>query len=270
MKFSVAMCVYKNDNPEHFKRAVESIVNQTMKPAEIILVVDGPIADELEKAIKGFENSNTLKAIYLQENVGLGNALKIAVEHCENEIIARMDADDISVKNRFEQQLEFFENNTDLDIVGGDIAEFVNQEDDIISKRAVPTAHSDICEYMRKRCPFNHMTVMFKKQAVIDAGGYLDWHFNEDYYLWIRMLLNKCKFGNTGTTLVKVRVGEEMYARRGGWKYFKSEARLQKFMFNKKIIGFVRYLINLSERLILQVLMPNKIREFVFKKFARE
>ena len=110
---------------------------------------------------------------------------------------------------------------------------------------------------------------MYKKTAVEAAGGYQDWFWNEDYYLWIRMWLNGAVFGNTGTVLVDVRVGKEMYQRRGGWKYFKSEAKLQRFMLKKHLIGFPRYLINVSQRLVLQVLMPNKVRGWIFQKFAR-
>ena len=115
----------------------------------------------------------------------------------------------------------------------------------------------------------NQMTVMFKKSSVDKVGGYIDWFCEEDYYLWLRMAMNNMKFKNLPETLVNVRVGEEMYMRRGGLKYFTSEAKLQGFMLKNKIIGFPRYIINVSQRLVLQVLMPNKMRGWVFKKFAR-
>ncbi len=269
LKFSVAMCVYKNDNPEHFKTAVNSILEQTVKPDEIVLVVDGPIFEDLQSVINEFKRRDNFNVIYLPENKGLGNALKVAVESCKYELIARMDADDISVPNRFEQQLKIFENHKDIDIVGGDITEFINSPQNIVSKRAVPKEHNEICKYMKKRCPFNHMTVMFRKEAVMLAGGYKDWFWNEDYYLWIRMLLKKCNFANTGTVLVNVRIGEEMYQRRGGKEYFKSEIGLQKYMLKNKIIGYRLYLINCLKRLIVQRLLPNKIRGWVFRTFAR-
>ena len=123
---------------------------------------------------------------------------------------------------------------------------------------------------MKKRSPFNHVSVMYKKSAVQAAGGYLDWFWNEDYYLWIRMQLNNAVFANTGTVLVNVRVGKEMYQRRGGMRYFKSEAKLQKYMWKDGIISFPKYCYNVLLRLILQVLMPNSIRGWVFKTFARK
>ena len=115
----------------------------------------------------------------------------------------------------------------------------------------------------------NQMTVMFKKSVYERAGGYIDWYQDEDYYLWIRMFETGAVFANTGTLLVNVRVGKDMYKRRGGWKYFKSERRLQKYMLKHKIIGFGTYLINVTKRFIVQVLLPNKVRGWVFKKFAR-
>ena len=122
---------------------------------------------------------------------------------------------------------------------------------------------------MKKRAAFNHVSVMYKKSAVQAAGGYLDWFWNEDYYLWIRMQLNNAVFANTGTVLVNVRVGEEMYQRRGGKKYFQSEYGLQKLMLDKKMIGVATFIGNVGKRVIVQMLLPNKVRGWVFKRFAR-
>ena len=116
----------------------------------------------------------------------------------------------------------------------------------------------------------NHVSVMYKKSAVQDAGGYLDWFWNEDYYLWIRMWLNGAKFANTGTVLVNVRVGEEMYQRRGGAKYFESEKRLQDYMLKHNMINKFMYLKNIIKRFVVQRLLPNKLRGWVFRTFARK
>lgn len=134
----------------------------------------------------------------------------------------------------------------------------------------MPQNDNEIKEYMKKRCPFNQVTVMFKKTVVENAGGYIDWFNEEDYYLWIRMFQKNAIFKNLEGTLVFVRVGKEMYQRRGGWKYFKSEARLQKYMLDNKIIDFVNFVYNILLRFILQVIMPNSLRGFVFRKFARK
>ena len=270
-KFSVAMSVYKNDNYIFFDRALESVTDsQTIKPDEICLVVDGPVPSEIDGVIIKYSSKFNLKVIRLKQNGGLGNALRIAVENSSYDLIARMDSDDISLPDRFEQQLIYFENNQYVDIVGGDISEFVGNESNIVAKRILPKSNKDIREFMKKRCAFNHMSVMFKKSSVIEAGGYLDWHWNEDYYLWLRMLLKNAYFANTGTILVNVRTGKDMYARRGGFKYFKSEQRLQKFMLENEIITKFQYFKNCSVRFVVQCLMPNFVRGWVYKSIARQ
>lgn len=270
--FSVAMSVYQKDNAVFFDRSLRSITEQqTVKPSEVVLVCDGPLNDDLNAVIAKYQNEYPIfKVLRLKRNKGLGNALRLAVENASNELIARMDSDDVSIPDRFEQQLKFFSAHPNADIVGGDITEFIGEETNIVGKRIVPKKDSEIKEYMKKRCAFNHVSVMYKKTAVQNAGGYIDWFWNEDYYLWIRMQLNKAVFANTGTVLVNVRVGEEMYQRRGGKKYFQSEYRLQKLMFDNKMIGFSTFIVNVGKRIIVQRLLPNKIRGWVFRKFARQ
>lgn len=271
MKFSVLMSVYKNDKPEFLKSAIDSVINQTVAPDEIVIVVDGPVDNNIVELLNNYkEKYEIFKIVFLEENLGLGNALAIGVNNCSYDLIARMDSDDISTEKRFEKQLNEFKNDENLSIVGGQIEEFIDIQANIIGKRNVPIEDKEIKEYIKSRCPFNHMTVMFKKADVQKAGGYIEWHFNEDYYLWIRMYLKDCKFKNLDDTLVYARVGNEMYKRRGGMKYFKSEAGIQKYMLSNKIISLPRYIYNIMLRFALQVLMPNKLRAFVFKKFARK
>lgn len=273
--FSVAMSVYGKDNPGWFDRALKSIaIEQTIIPDEIIIVVDGPVPDSIKKVIDKYisickKESCNLKAIYLDQNRGLGNALQLAVKKCSYEIIARMDSDDITVPERFERQLSYMVSHRDTSIVGGQIVEFVGEESRQVGRRIVPLTDQEIKNYMKRRCPFNHMTVMFRKSDILAAGNYRDWFWNEDYYLWIRLSLKGIKFANLCEVLVHVRVGKDMYKRRGGWKYFKSEAKLQRLMLQKKIINPVRFSLNIFERFILQILMPNGIRTIIFQRFAR-
>lgn len=269
IKFSVSMCVYGGDNARWFNSAIESILNQTLPPNEIVLVVDGPVSEDLDGVIRKFEESELFKVIRLETNQGHGIARKTGLDKCTNELVAIMDADDICTRNRFEKQIEAFHDYPDSDIVGGMITEFIDTPDNVVGKRIVPLEDSEIKEYMQRRCPMNLVTVMFKKSSIEKVGGFIDWYCEEDYYLWLRMALANMKFRNVDDVLVNVRVGKEMYQRRGGVKYFKSEAKLQKYMLDNKIIGFPRYLINVTERLILQVLMPNKMRSFIFQKLAR-
>ena len=271
-KFSVCMSVYKNDRPEYVDIAIQSIfIKQTVKPNEIVLVVDGPISIELESLIDNYATkySEIFTIIKLEKNQGLGNALRVAVEKAKYDWVARMDSDDIAAPDRFEKQKSFLQENLDVDIVGGQITEFIDVESNIVGLRNVPLLSADINVYIKDRCPFNHMTVMFRKDKILAVGNYIDWHYNEDYFLWIRMFLAGCQFANLPETLVNVRVGKEMYQRRGGWKYFLSEAKLQKYMFDNDIIGIIRFVYNVFGRFVIQVLMPNKLRGFVFQKLFR-
>ena len=270
--FSVSMCVYGKDDPTHFDMAVESIVRQTVPPNEIVLAVDGPIPACIQAVIEKYRKELTtilFQVVYLERNMGHGEARRVSFEHCTNELIAQMDADDLSVPERFQKQLACFAADPELDIVSGIIQEFVGVPENATGKRVVPQSDGEIREYMKRRCPMNQVAVMFRKRAVEQAGGYLDWYCDEDYYLWIRMALAGKKFANVPDVLVNVRVGEEMYSRRGGWKYFRSEAKLQRLMLKKGMIGLGRYAINVSQRLVLQVLMPNRLRGFLFRKLAR-
>lgn len=273
--FSVAICVYGKDNPEWFDTALDSIiVHQTVKPNEVVLVVDGPVPDTIQRVIDKYSEicvgGTRFKVIQLPENKGLGNALQIAVKACSHELIARMDSDDIAVEGRFEEQLQYFNAHPDMDILGGNIDEFIDDIENVVGSRVVPTRNDEIRQYIKKRCPFNHMTVMYKKSAVKAAGGYRDWFWNEDYYLWIRMYLKNAVMVNTGTVLVKARVGKDMYKRRGGQKYFESEIRLQKYMLQHQMINTPTYIDNVAKRFIMQKLLPDNVRGWVFQKFARK
>ena len=270
-KISVCMSVYKNDKPTEFLAAVRSIYNQTIIPSEIILVVDGPVGDELNEAIHLLqEEIAELKVIWLAENCGHAVARQTGLEAAKNDIVAVMDADDLSVPNRFELQLMAFKLDPDISVVGGIINEFIGNPNHVVGTRVCPENDADIKEYLKSRCPMNLVTVMFRKSDVQAVGGYIDWYCEEDYYLWIRLAQAGYKFYNIQENLVNVRVGEEMYQRRGGWKYFRSEASLQRYMYKHKLIGFVRYLYNVSIRFAVQVVMPNSVRGWVFRKFARK
>lgn len=271
-KYSVLMSLYKKENPKYLKRAFDSIITQTVKPDEIVLVEDGPLTKELYTVVEEYKAlyPGLFQIIVNKQNMGLGHSLNKGLKICQNELVARMDTDDIAIPDRCEKQLEYFRTHLETAIVGGQIEEFIGEENHIVGKRIVPLTNEELKEWMKKRCPFNHMTVMFRKSSVLMAGNYQDWFWNEDYYMWIRLADKKYIFANIPDTLVRVRVGADMYQRRGGLKYFNSEAAIQKLMLQKKIISIPRYIINIVERFILQIMMPNFVREIVYKAFARE
>ena len=200
-KFSATIGCYKNDNPADFEQAFLSIYNQTVRPDEIIITVDGPIPDQLEAVVTRCEKEFQAVILRIEKNSGQGIAHALAVSHAKYDWIAIMDADDISVSNRFEKQLEIIANNPDISIIGGQIEEFVDNIDNVVGKRICPETDSDIKKYLKKRCPFHHVTIMLKVSGVLKCGNYQTWHFNEDYFLYCRMLLKGSIFYNLPDTL---------------------------------------------------------------------
>ena len=166
------MSLYIKEKPEYLDLAIKSMIEQTVKPDQIVIVKDGQITPELEAVLNKYnsEYPGLFDIVGYEKNRGLGLALNYGLEHCRNELVARMDTDDISKPNRCEKQLQAFDDDDSLDIVGGNINEFIGDVNNVVSKRNVPKNNGDIKEYMKKRCAFNHMTVMFKKSSVEDAG----------------------------------------------------------------------------------------------------
>lgn len=270
MKFSVLMSVYHKENPEFLKEAIDSVINQTVQPTEIVIVKDGKLTKELDDVIDMHikDNEGLFNILELETNCGLGVALSKGINACKYDIIARMDSDDISNKYRFEKQLDIFKKNTKVDIVGSNIAEFMDDVNIICSERKVPENNDDIIKFAKKRCPFNHMTVMYKKQAVLDAGNYIKFESLEDYYLWARMLKNGCYALNIQENLVYARIGNGMFKRRSGLGYVKSEIKLQKQF---KSLGFINNFelgFNILSRMLVRII-PNNMREIIYFKLLR-
>jgi glycosyltransferase involved in cell wall biosynthesis len=248
------------------------LVHQSIKPTEIVLVQDGPVPLGLSAFLDEYESKypEVMRIIRLDKNYGLGNALRLGVENAKYDICARMDSDDICMPDRFEKQLAFLELHSEVDIVGGQMVEFIDSANNIIGRRDVPLTNEAIYGYMKSRCALNHVTVMFRKEAVLQAGNYQDWFWNEDYYLWVRMMMNKCVFANVPDVLVKVRSGADQYARRGGKKYFDSEIGIKKLMLKEAMITRAQYVIYYIERFIVQLMMPKSVRGWVYRTFARK
>ena len=270
--FSVLISVYKNDKAEDFCVALQSITSgQTVKPSEVVLVIDGPVSDEINRVISDAEaaNQGLFKIVRFDENQGLGVALQKGMEATTNEIVMRMDSDDIAVPDRFEKQCQFMTQHPNVAVCGGQIAEFIDSVENVVGRRVVPCSNDDIYSFMKSRCAFNHMTVALRRSKILEVGNYQPWFWNEDYYLWIRLMIAKYELANLPDTLVNVRVGKEMYQRRGGKKYFKSEANIQKLMRENGLISWPRYCFNVIVRLGIQVAMPNWLRGFIFQKLFR-
>ncbi|KXT98464.1 putative UDP-galactose--lipooligosaccharide galactosyltransferase [Streptococcus oralis] len=209
-----------------------------------------------------------VKRCPLEENQGLGLALRYGVLQCQYDIIARMDTDDLAVPDRFEKQLQLMEKE-DLDLLGGHIAEFIDNPDEIVSYRRVPTQHADIVAYQRMRSAFNHMTVMFKKDMVLKAGNYEDGLYMEDDLLWLNMIAAGAKTGNLDQILCKVRVGAGMFERRGGSRYLKLYRQARQRMLERGQISYMEYAKSVAIQAIV-ALCPGFVRQFIFVKLLRK
>ncbi|WP_270166534.1 glycosyltransferase [Paenibacillus sp. SYP-B4298] len=272
MPFSVLISVYDKELPSNLEEALDSIFRSTILPAEVVLVKDGPLNSALDHIIDKYKiaNPKIMKIIPLPENVGLGEALKLGVNYCSCELIARMDSDDICTRDRFELQLNVFKEDPSLDVVGGHIYEFENDIKNIISKRIMPLTERDFVKYSINRNPLNHVTVMFKKQSVLDVGNYESTGGIgfEDYLLWVKMILDGKKIKNINHFLVYVRTGNEMIKRRGGRRYISNAVKFRIRVYKMGFCGlqetFITILIN-----IFVGLSPKFIRKQIYFKILR-
>lgn len=272
LRFSVLMSVYYKENPSWFKTALDSVINQTLQPNEIVLIEDGKLTDELYKVIEEYKNHypNLFKIIPLEKNSGLGEALRVGVLNCSNELIARMDTDDIARNDRFEKQIQFFQEHPNVDLVGSWISEFEDEPDKIISYRQLPIEHQEIYKFGQFRCPVNHMTVMYRKDAVLKAGNYQTFKNIEDYYLWGRMLKQGAVFANIPECLVNVRAGNSMLKRRANLTYFfNSEFPLHTELYKMGFINLKQYLRNISSKFLLRAI-PQWAMAIIYRKFLRK
>lgn len=269
MKYSILMPVYHKDNPSYFQEAIESMLSQTIKTDDFVIVCDGTLTTELDLIIDKYKESDIFNIVRLKENIGLGNALNYALPICKYDLVARMDSDDISLPDRIEQQLKVFKTQ-DIDLVSGTIIEYDLEYTKQTGKRQLPETNKELVRFSKKRSPINHPCVMFKKKAVLEVEGYQDFYLMEDYYLWIRMILNGSKLYNIQKPILHMRAGIEQTKRRGGFKYFKSNYNMQKYMLKVRHIGLFRFLSNIITRFIVQVLFPTKIRNFFYNKVLRK
>lgn len=268
--FSVLLSVYYKETALHLVQSLDSIYLQTLLPTEVILVKDGLLTSELEAVIAKYASLyNSLKIVSLSTNHGLGKALNEGLKHCSYDLVARMDTDDIAKSDRFEKQVAIFRKNHKLDVVSAWIDEFEDNISDIKSVRKLPENHEEILIYAKRRNPVNHPVVMFRRSAVLAAGGYLHFPLFEDYFLWIRMLMNGAKFYNIQESLLYFRFSPDMFKRRGGWEYALNEFHFQCYMWKIGFISFSVFMKNILVRFVARM-MPNSLRSVLYKKILRK
>lgn len=270
MKFSVLASVYIKEIPENLNLALESIFNQTLLPNEVILVKDGLLTEDLEDVILKFESKypDILKIITLEKNVGLGNALNIGLHHVSNEIVARMDTDDICYFNRFEKQIQFLRDNPEISVVGGVVQEFNEIAGDLNQFRKLPLLHKDLLKFSKYRNPLSHPSVMFKKDDVLNTGSYQNMPLFEDYYLWVRMLLKGYKIANIDEPILHFRIGNDMIGRRSGLAYAKKELHFLKSLKEIKYMSNIDFIKSVIMKIPLRIL-PKSVLTFLYKKLLR-
>ena len=269
MGFSVLMSVYEKEKPEYFLAALQSVIHQTLQPDEIVLMEDGQLTDELYQVIDTVKiEYPNLKSYPSKKNQGLGLSLKRGVSLCENELIARMDTDDIAKSNRFELQYCYMTEHAEVAALGGFMEEFSEEDKEYHKIKKMPLEMSEIRKYARYRNPLNHMTVMFRKSAVLEAGGYRHFPYLEDYDLWIRMLAKGACFHNLDTTLVMARCDNDIYGRRGGVSYCKQYLKLRRQQYDLKLLRFLEY--QVAKLLtIAMTIQPKGLRKAVYRKVLR-
>ena len=272
-KYSVLMSVYKNDDPDFLKIALESIYDkQTHKPDEVVVVFDGPLKEQLYDVLNAFQKGREdVVKYYPQEvNRGLGEALRIGSELCTGDYILRMDSDDISDARRFEKQIAYVEAHPEVDAVGSDIAEF-NEEPtkEEMRTRICPARHEDIVRMCKKRNPMNHVTACIKRSALIKAGGYQTLLLLEDYLLWINMIVAGCKLANINESLVYVRVGNGFDGKRGSKERIIGWSKLQEIMLRHHMINPLEAIMN---KLYIRAFVktPVGLKKWLYNKILRK
>lgn len=269
--YTCLMSVYKNDDPAFLREALQSMSSQTIPPNELLLIQDGPLTEELEDVIAStteeFKDSS-VKIIALPENKGLWYALQVGMKEAENELVLRMDSDDISVPNRAELQLEYMNSHPECDCCGSTVIEFEGTPENELSYVDLPENHEDIVKFSKMRDPIRHPTLLFKKSRVLRCGNYQDMPFFEDYDLILRMLQDNNVFYNIQSPLVKVRVNENFFKRRGDRDYLSHMMRFKFAALRRNNINALQFVASSLPHAVV-CLLPNTVRRGVYKRFLR-
>lgn len=267
-RFSVLLPVYAGDDPQFLERAFRSVtVEQTLRPAEVVVVRDGPVGDALAAVLDGLAQSVVstgveVRVVDIAENVGLARALERGLAACTHDVVARMDADDVSRPERFARQLELVAQGYDL--VGSAIQEF-DDEDAPGIVRVPPITTAEVDRASRFVSPFNHPSVVYRASVVGRAGGYEHLPLMEDYWLFVRMLASGARACNLPEPLVLYRVGAGAYARRGGLRLLRSELRLQRLMYRSGWTSWVQLARNVVVRGGYR-LVPEALRRVAYRR----
>lgn len=270
LPFSVLMSIWRGGSAQYLDESLASIANSTVLPTEIILVKDGLLNTDLNKTITKWQLrlGRCFNVISIKKHRGLGAALRIGSYHVTTHWIARMDADDICLPNRFEKQLNTLVRQPELAVLGGQVDEFITDPLHALHQRNVPTTMNNIIKFNKLRCPFNHPTVIINKEALMDVGGYQSFGSWEDYYLWERILAAGYRVKNLSDVLVHMRVSEDLYERRGQMSNVPYIVKLQKYMYQHNLIN-KRELAATTVIKIINACAPVSLRKWVYQHYLR-
>lgn len=264
-EYSVLMSVYIKENPQYLKQSIDSIISQTLPTNDFVIVEDGPLTDELNEILDTYEKQYTcIKLIKREKNWGLGASLNVGIQHCKNELIARMDSDDIAFPERCQKEVEQFNLDDELGIVGTGIVRFLDSINHVVGIKKMPTTYEDIYKYAKRRNPFNHPTVMYKKNAVINAGGYQETIRGEDFALFTKMIFEGVKGKNLEKNYLYYRADKEQFKRRTSWQDTKSVIKVVRKNYMKGYVSFWD-LINVIIVQSLAFLIPKKWGGVLYK-----
>lgn len=268
MDYSVLMSVYKKEQVIFLRESIESMLSQSVMPKDFVLVCDGPLPKELDEVVSyyGEKYPQLFQIVRLEKNVGLGRALNAGIKCCRCEYVARMDSDDISLPHRCEKQLKAIQEQG-VDIVSGTLVEFDGHHPEGFKKRQLPQTQEEIMKFARRRNPFNHPCVFYKKTSVIESGGYKHFEGFEDYYLWVRMLQAGKQGYNLPETILKMRT-TGMHQRRGGLGYAKSIVKFRLYLLKSGFCSFGDFLYTVTGHVAVSML-PNGLREMFYNKVLR-
>lgn len=263
------MSVYRKEKPEYFVAAMDSILAQTYPADEIMLIEDGPLTEALYETIEKYQTAHPQITVFaFEENQQLGRALAKGVELCRNELIARMDTDDIAMPDRLEKQVAYMDAHPEVAVSGGAIREF-NDEGSIDRIKQMPKTQEEILSYVKLRNPLNHMTVIYRRSAILEAGNYQHFPYLEDYSLWSRMLSSGYQIRNVDDILVRARTSMALVKRRSGWAYFKTFQKLRKLQHALGLTTTLEYLKAMVGTFVM-IMQPGFVKELAYKKFLRK
>lgn len=261
---SVLMSLYAQEQSSFLKVCLQSVVDQTVSVTEVVLVLDGPIGSELNDCIKTYAAALPIKVVKLEENRGLATALNFGLGFCSEELIIRVDTDDINYSDRFKLQYEFMEKNKDICVSSGQVEEFTCNPNKIVSRRLIPLLHEELVVFAKRRSPMNHPAVIFRRSEIKALQGYPD-IYPEDYLLWWKIILSGGKIANLSETLVKMRTNESFFKRRG-FRFLRGELKLIRFLRRQGVLSRFEFTSLVIGRFILRA-SPPFLRTFMYKNF---